>query len=41
MKAGVSRMTVQRVEAGSIDPRVDTLLGMARVLGLKPLLVPS
>lgn len=40
-KSGVSRMTLQRVEAGSIDPRVDTLLAMARALGLEPLLVPS
>lgn len=40
-KSGVSRMTVQRIEAGSIDPRVDTLLALARVLGLEPLLVPS
>jgi len=40
-KSGVSRMTVQRIEAGAIDPRVDTLLALARVLGLEPLLVPS
>lgn len=40
-KSGVSRMTVQRVEAGVIDPHVDTLLAIARVLGLEPLFVPA
>lgn len=39
--AGLSRMTVQRIEAGEIDPRLSTLLEMARTLGMEPMLVPS
>ena len=33
-RAGLSRMTVQRIESGAIDPRLSTLVEMARVLGL-------
>jgi len=40
-KAGVTRSTVQRIEAGTVDPSVGTLLSIARVLGLEPLLVPN
>ena len=40
-KAGLGRGTIQRIEAGVADPRVDTLLAISRVLGLEPLLVPS
>lgn len=40
-KAGVSRTTVQSIETGAVDPQVDTLLALSRVLGLEPLLVPS
>lgn len=40
-KAGVGRGTIQRIEAGAVDPKVGTLLSIARVLGLEPLLVPS
>ena len=40
-KAGVGRGTIQRIEAGAVDPQVGTLLSIARVLGLEPLLVPS
>ena len=40
-KSGVSKMTVQRVEAGAIHPRGDTLLAMAHVLGREPPFVPS
>lgn len=40
-RAGVSRMTVQRLEAGTIDPRVSTVLVLARALGLELLLVPA
>ena len=39
--AGLSRMTVQRTEAGKIDPRLSTLLEMARTLGLDLMLVPK
>lgn len=40
-RAGVSRMTVQRIEAGTIDPRASTLLVLARALGLELLVVPA
>ncbi len=40
-KAGLSRMTVQRIEAESIDPRLSTLLVMARALGLELMVVPA
>ncbi|KQP36288.1 helix-turn-helix domain-containing protein [Pseudorhodoferax sp. Leaf274] len=39
--AGLSRMTVQRIESGDIDPRLSSLLEMARVLGLEALAVPA
>ncbi len=39
--AGLTRMTVQRTESGSIDPRLSTLSEMARVLGLEIMLVPQ
>lgn len=34
-RAGLSRMTVQRLESGAMDPRLSTLSEMARVLGLE------
>ena len=34
-RAGLSRMTVQRLESGGLDPRLSTLSEMARVLGLE------
>ncbi len=40
-RAGLSRMTVQRTEAGKIDPRLSTLLVLARSLGLDLMLVPT
>ncbi len=40
-RAGVSRMTVQRSEAGKIDPRLSTLLVLARALGMDLMLVPK
>jgi DNA-binding XRE family transcriptional regulator len=39
-RAGLSRMTVQRTEAGKIDPRLSTLLVLARTLGMDMMLVP-
>jgi transcriptional regulator with XRE-family HTH domain len=39
-QAGVSRMTVQRIEAGA-DVRLQTLQDLLRVLGLELMLVPS
>ena len=40
-RAGLSRMTVQRTESGQIDPRLSTLLEMARALGLELMPVPA
>ncbi|EGF31060.1 transcriptional regulator, XRE family [Oxalobacteraceae bacterium IMCC9480] len=40
-RAGVSRMTVQRTEAGKIDPRLSTLSALARSLGMDLMLVPK
>lgn len=34
-------MTVQKLEAGSIDPRVSTLMVLVRALGLELALVPA
>ncbi len=34
-RAGLSRMTVQRLESGGLDARLSTLSEMARVLGLE------
>jgi transcriptional regulator with XRE-family HTH domain len=39
-RAGLSRMTVQRTEAGAIDPRLSTLVVVSRALGLELMLVP-
>ncbi len=39
-RAGLSRMTVQRIESGAIDPRLSTLFVLARALGLELMLVP-
>jgi transcriptional regulator with XRE-family HTH domain len=41
VRAGLSRMTVQKIEAGAIDPRLSTLLVLLRALGLDLLLVPT
>lgn len=40
-RAGVSRMTVQRIEADAIDPRLSTVMELARVMGMDLMLVPS
>ena len=40
-KGALSRMTVQRTEAGTIDPRLSTLMTMAKSLGMDLMLVPS
>jgi transcriptional regulator with XRE-family HTH domain len=39
--AGLTRMTVQRLESGKLDPRFSTLQEVARVLGMDIMLVPS
>ncbi|MFT3815142.1 MAG: helix-turn-helix transcriptional regulator [Acidovorax sp.] len=40
-RAGLARMTVQRLEGGSLDPRLSTLQELARTLGLDLIAVPS
>lgn len=40
-QAGLSRMTVQRLESNGLDPRLSTLHEMARVLGYVLLAVPQ
>lgn len=40
-RSGLSRMTIVRTEKGQIDPRLSTILVMARALGLELMLVPS
>jgi DNA-binding XRE family transcriptional regulator len=39
--AGLSRMTVQRTEAGQIDPRLSSVAAMAKTLGMDVMLVPT
>ncbi|MDB5964322.1 MAG: family transcriptional regulator [Polaromonas sp.] len=39
-RAGLSRMTVQRTESGVIDPRLSSVLVLARALGMDLMLVP-
>jgi len=40
-RAGVSRMTVQKLESGAIDVRLSTLLVLLRALGLELVPVPT
>lgn len=40
-RAGLNRMTVQRLESGALDPRVSTLMEMSRALGMELMLVPQ
>ena len=39
--AGLSRMTVQRMEAGQIDPRLSSVTAIAKTLGMDVMLVPT
>jgi DNA-binding XRE family transcriptional regulator len=39
--AGLSRMTVQRAEAGQIDPRLSSVLAIAKTLNVELMLVPT
>ena len=41
ISAGLSRMTVQRTEAGQIDPRLSSVAAIAKTLGMDLMLVPS
>lgn len=40
-RAGLSRLTVQKLESGAIDPRLSTLVVLLRALELDLVLVPS
>lgn len=40
-QAGLSRMTVQRLESNGLDPRLSTLQEMARVLGQELVVIPA
>ncbi|MDO8300372.1 helix-turn-helix transcriptional regulator [Lacisediminimonas sp.] len=40
-KAALSRMAVQKIEAGTTDPRLSTLLALTRSLGMEIMLVPA
>jgi transcriptional regulator with XRE-family HTH domain len=40
-RSGLSRMTVQRTEAGQIDPRLSSIAAIARTLGMDVMLVPT
>ena len=40
-RAGLSRMAVQKMESGASDPRLSTLIVLARALGMELMLVPS
>ncbi len=40
-RAGLSRMTVGKIERGQVDPQLSTLLELARVLGAHYMLVPN
>ena len=39
--SGLSRMTVQRTEAGQIDPRLSSVASIAKTLGMDVMLVPT
>ncbi|MBF6630284.1 MAG: helix-turn-helix transcriptional regulator [Comamonas sp.] len=40
-RAGLSRMTVQRLESNGLDPRISTLQEMARALEQEFVVIPS
>lgn len=40
-RSGLSRMTVQRTEAGQIDPRLSSIAAIAKTLGMDVMLVPT
>ena len=39
--AGLTRMTVNKIETGTVDPQLSTVLALARALGLELMLVPT
>jgi DNA-binding XRE family transcriptional regulator len=40
-KAGVNRKSIADIEAGRVDPKIDTLLSISRALGMEAMLVPA
>jgi len=40
-KAGLNRMTIQKMESATLDPRLSTLEVLARALGMEIMLVPA
>ena len=40
-KAGLSRMAVQKLEAGNSDARLSTLVVLAKAMGMELMLVPT
>jgi len=40
-KARVSRRSIADIEAGRVDPKIDTLLSISRALGMEAMLVPT
>ena len=40
-RAGLSRMTVQRLESNGLDPRISTLQEMAKVLQQELVVIPA
>lgn len=40
-QAGLSRMTIQRLEADLVDPKLSTVADVARCVGLEVMLVPA
>jgi DNA-binding XRE family transcriptional regulator len=40
-QAGLSRMTVQRMEADQVDPKFSTVVDVARCVGLEVMVVPT
>lgn len=40
-RSGMSRMSVQKIESGQTDPRLSSIMELARAMGLELLVVPS
>ncbi|MCZ2498539.1 helix-turn-helix domain-containing protein [Xylophilus sp. Kf1] len=39
--AGLTRMSINRAEAGTVDPKLSSVVEMARALGMELMLVPT
>lgn len=40
-RSGMNRMSVQKIESGQTDPRLSSIMELARTMGLELLVVPS